>query len=355
MTEQKQTPPDDHELEQFLARRSELSQRYHSDLGSAVGSDAAGEGAPPELDAAVLARARAESQRPAASSRRFLRWGRPLAVAASLMLVVSLGWMAQQKPLPQEVAQTAAPPVVPKEVAVPAMEAIPAPPVARKAEEAERRKTLAKATPPVQSLQPSPAPAGDALVRRQAEVQAPVASLPAPPPEEPPPPRPMSAPAQVQQAAPMSVVKPAAPERSRDEAYAFKRESRSALAASSAGAAAESAAAPAASVAANASPAPLSFAAAPPPPEMAAPVSSAPAANSATALNPCASSPVHAAALGQVQVARGADAATWLQQIRRLRDASDLDGARAELACFSYTHAPGDVPEDLKALLQPAP
>ncbi|MDB5978450.1 MAG: hypothetical protein JWR07_5210, partial [Nevskia sp.] len=312
MTEQKQTPPDDHELEQFLARRSELSQRYHSAVGSDVGADAAGEGAPPELDAAVLARARAELQRPAASSRRFLRWGRPLAVAASLMLVVSLGWMAQQRPLPQQVAP-AAPAVVPKEVAMSAMGAIPAPPVDRKAEEAEQRKAPAKAAPPAQSLQPSPAPAADALVQRQAvEAQADIA--PPPPSPEPPPPKPTSVPAQ--QAAPMVAAKPAVPERSLDQAYAFKRESRSALAASSAGAVAESAPVPAAPIAANASPAPTPFAAAPPPPEMTAPGSAAPVANSATAPNPCASSPVHGAALGQVQVARGPDAATWLQQIR---------------------------------------
>lgn len=331
MTEQNQMPPDDHELEQFLARRSDLSQRYRADAGA----DAAGEGAPPELDAAVLARARAELQRPAASSRRFLRWGRPLALAASLMLVVSLGWMAQQKPLPQEVAQNAAPAVVPKEVAVPAMDAIPAP-VARQAEEAER-KAPEKAAAPARSRQPGSAPAAGALAQRQAEVQADIAP---PPPPEPPPPRPTSAPAQQ-----------AAPERSLNQAYAFKRESRSALAASSAGVVAESAPVPAAPVVANASPAPAPLAAALPPPEMAAPVSAAPAANSAPAPNPCASLPVHSGGLELVQVVRGTDAAAWLQQIRHLRDASDLDGARAELACFRYLHAPGDVPDDLKSLL----
>lgn len=351
MTEQKQTPPDDQELEQFLARRSELSQRYRADMGA----DAAGEGAPPELDAAVLARARAELQRPA-SSRRFLRWGRPLAVAASLMLVVSLGWMAQQKPLPQEVAQNAAPAVVPKEVAVPAMDAIPAP-VARQAEVAEQGKALAKAAPPARSRQPGSAPAAGALARRpEAQAQADIAPPPPPPPPvaEPPPPKPMSVPAPTQPAAPIAMTKPAVPEGSRDQAYAFKRESRSAPAASSAGAVAESAPVPAAPAAATTASAPAPFALAPTPPEMAAPVSAAPAANSASASNPCASSPAHGAALGQVQVARGPNAEAWLQQIRRLRDASDLDGARAELACFSYLHAPEQVPNDLKPLLPDA-
>lgn len=347
MTEQNQMPPDDHELEQFLARRSDLSQRYRADAGA----DAAGEGAPPELDAAVLARARAELQRPAASSRRFLRWGRPLALAASLMLVVSLGWMAQQKPLPQEVAQNAAPAVVPKEVAVPAMDAIPAP-VARQAEEAER-KAPEKAAAPARSRQPGSAPAADALTQRQsAETRADIAPPPPPPPAaEPSLPKPVSVPAPAQPAAPIAMTKPAVPEGSRDQAYAYKRESRSALAASSAGAA-ESAPVPAAPAAATAAPAPAPFA---PTPQMAAPVLAAPAANSAPAPNPCASSPVHGAALGQVQVTRGPNAAAWLQQIRHLRDASDLDGARAELACFSYLHAPGDVPEDLRSLLQPVP
>ena len=346
MTEQKQTPPDDHELEQFLARRSDLSQRYRADAGA----DAAGEGAPLELDAAVLARARAELQRPAASSRRFLRWGRPLALAASLMLVVSLGWMAQQKPLPQEVVSAAAPAVVPKEVAVPAMDAIPAP-IAKQAEEAEQGKALAKAAPPARSRQPESAPAAGALAQRQ-EAQAQADSAPPPPPAaEPPPPRPVSVPAPAQPAAPMAMIKPAVPEGSRDQAYAYKRESRSALAASSAGAG-ESAPVPAAPAAATAAPAPAPFA---PTPQMAAPVLAAPAANSAPAPNPCASSPVHGAALGQVQVTRGPNTAAWLQQIRHLRDASDLDGARAELACFSYLHAPGEVPEDLRSLLQPVP
>lgn len=345
MTEQKQTPPDDHELEQFLARRSELSQRYRSD----VGADAGGEGAPPELDAAVLARARAELQRPAASSRRFLRWGRPLALAASLMLVVSLGWMAQQKPLPQEVAQTAAPAVVPKEVAVPAMDATPAP-LARKTEEAEQNKAMAKAAPPARSRQPGSAPATGAFARRpEAQAQADIAPPPPPPPAaEPPPPKPVSVPAPAQSAAPMAMIKPAVPEGLRDQAYAYKRESRSALAASSAGAMAESAPVPAAPAVVTTAPAAAPFA---PTPQMAAPVLSAPAANSAPASNPCASSPVHGAGLQQVQVARGADAAAWVQQIRHLRDASDLDGARLELACFSYLHAPEQVPDDLKLLL----
>lgn len=350
MTEQKQTPPDDQELEQFLARRSELSQRYRSD----VDADAAGEGAPPELDAAVLARARTELQRPAASSRRFLRWGRPLALAASLMLVVSLGWMAQQKPLPQEVASATAPAVVPKEVAVPAMDAIPAP-IAKQAEELEQRKTSEKAAPPARSRQSGSTPAAGTLARRQeAQVQADIAPPP-PPAAEPPPPRPVSVPAPAQPAAPMAMIKPAVPEGSRDQVYAYKRESRSALAASSAGAATESAPVPAAPATVTTSSAPAPFAPAPPPPEMAAPVLAAPAANSAPAPNPCASSPVHGAALGQVQVARGPNASAWLQQIRHLRDTSDLDGARAELACFSYLHAPGDVPEDLRSLLQPVP
>ena len=325
MTEPIPLPPDDHELEQFLSRRSDLSQRYRT--------DAAGEGAPPEMDALVLAQARAELQRPPLRSRRFLRWGRPLAVAATLVLVVSLGWMAQQKPLPQQVAFAPAPP----------------PPDA-KAEEVKKQ-TIAGQAPagavqqaqePARGVnQPSP-PAKEPVQQYDR-----VASAAPPSPSPPPPPA-----AAIRQAtAPAALAKPAAPE-SRERIFAQRREAPPQESAK--GFVAE-ASAPAAALTAKAAAAPVPFAPAPTPLGMTTPVTVAPAASLAAAPNPCAALPSRVAAQDQVQAGSSADAAAWLEQIRRLRDAEDLKGARAELACFSYLHTAGEVPDDLKALLPGAP
>ena len=76
MTEKK---PDDRELEQYLAGGSKLSARYR---------EASAESAPPELDEAILARARAEARRKP-DLNRYLA---PVALAASLVLAVNLGW-----------------------------------------------------------------------------------------------------------------------------------------------------------------------------------------------------------------------------------------------------------------------
>jgi hypothetical protein len=71
--------PDDRELEQYLAGGSKLSARYR---------EASAESAPPELDEAILARARAEARRKP-DLNRYLA---PVALAASLVLAVNLGW-----------------------------------------------------------------------------------------------------------------------------------------------------------------------------------------------------------------------------------------------------------------------
>lgn len=80
---------------------------------------------------------------------------------------------------------------------------------------------------------------------------------------------------------------------------------------------------------------------------MAAP---APAIRQPGRSEPCASQP-DSGNPNTSQTGQGDDAA-WLERIRRLRDIPDLAAARAELACFSRGHAPQQVPDDLKPLLQ---
>ncbi len=342
MTEQNPMPPGDHELEQFLARRSELSRLHRA------GTE--GEGAPPELDAPVLAQARAELQRPPLRSRRFLRWGRPLAVAATLVLVVSLGWMAQQRPLPQQVALAPAPPLVPAETAAPAVDAA-APLPAAKAEEVKKQ-TIAGQAPAGAVQRQQPAAAARSVDRLAQSQMQPVQQYDRAAPAEPPPPPPLPAAPAGQASAPAAVAKPAAPE-SRERVFAQKREAL--LQQSAKGFVAEADSAPAVALTARAAAAPPPFAPAPTPLGMTTPVTVAPAASLAAAPNPCAALPSRVAARDQVQAGTSADVAAWLEQIRRLRDAEDLKGARAELTCFSYVHTPGDVPDDLKPLLQPSP
>lgn len=348
MTEPTPLPPDDHELEQFLSRRSDLSQRYRSD----VGADAAGEGAPPELDALVLARARAELQRPPLRSRRFQRWGRPLAVAATLVLVVSLGWMAQQKPLPQQVAFAPAPPTMPAQAAAPALDAAAAP-AAAQAEEVKKQ-AIAGQAPQGAALRQQPAAARSVEDRLAQSQMQPVqqydraaAAEPLPPS---PPPLPLPAAPAAQAMAPAALGKPAAPE-SRERVFAQRREAPPQQPAK--GFVAEADSAPAAVLTAKAAAAPMPFA--PTPLGMTTPVTVAPAASLAAAPNPCAALPSRAVVQDRVQAGGSADVAAWLEQIRRLRDAEDLKGARAELACFSYRHSAAEVPDDLKALLPGAP
>ena len=78
------TEPDDRELQQYLKGGSRLSQRYR---------EASGERAPPELDAPILAQARAEVAR---RRRQGRPWFSGLALAASLVLAVNLGWNVYQ-------------------------------------------------------------------------------------------------------------------------------------------------------------------------------------------------------------------------------------------------------------------
>jgi len=88
------TEPDDRELEQYLKGDSRLSRRYR---------EVSGESAPPELDEAVLARARAELRR---RPQGVNRWLTPVALAASVVLGVNLGWnVYKAEPQPREARQ----------------------------------------------------------------------------------------------------------------------------------------------------------------------------------------------------------------------------------------------------------
>ena len=302
MTEQNSLPPDDHELEQFLARRSELSRLHRAATE--------GEGAPPELDAPVLAQAQAELRRPPARSRRLPHWSAPLAVAASLVLVVSLAWMAQQQPLRQAVVPAPLPasPAANGGMVTESMAVQSNAPLAAKAETLEQ---LKKTSPALAMA----APGQERATRR-----------PLPPP-------------------------PQAERRAKAEAF----QAPSAVATEQATSAADAVLAPPspAPIASNAGAAAAPFASVPPPPAMAAPTVAA-AASRAVSANPC-TSPQDAAALRQAQAGGDTDSAAWLERIRRLRDAPDPVAARAELACFSYIHSPQQVPDDLKSLLQAAP
>lgn len=98
MTEESRPPaapaPDDRELQQYLEGDSALSRRYRA---------ASEETAPADLDEAILARARSElRRRPAGISR----WLTSVALAASVLLGVNLGWnVYKAAPAPGETAQ----------------------------------------------------------------------------------------------------------------------------------------------------------------------------------------------------------------------------------------------------------
>jgi hypothetical protein len=74
-------PIDIKTLDEYLKGGSDISQRYR-ELGR--------EDVPPELDRRVLGEARAAAASGAGRSRSWLRWGAPLALAASVMLAVTV-------------------------------------------------------------------------------------------------------------------------------------------------------------------------------------------------------------------------------------------------------------------------
>ena len=316
MTEQTPMPPDDHELEQFLARRSELSRLHRAAVEA--------EGAPPELDAPVLALAREALRH--APARRWQRWGRPLALAASLVLVVSLAWVAQQRPLQQEAVPTpsaaATAPV--------AYEASPAPADAPSATAASREQQADQvpSAPVAANAKPDKAPRG--LPQSRLEQQRKSSSTQAQ----------SLAPVEVAPAVDAALPKTAARQESDMQAQSTLPQAAPPSAAAPATPPLPAAALPAVKTVAAPAPAP-----APMPQAAGAP---APLAR----ISDVCSAPQDAAASGQTPAA--ADAA-WLERIRRLRDAQKPVAARAELACFNRSHAPEQVPDDLRPLLQGAP
>lgn len=149
--------PDDRELEQYLQGDSKLSRRYR---------DASKEQSPPDLDEAILARARAEVGRKP-SLNRYLA---PVALAASLVLGVNLAWnLYQVEPVPSEVQrlEKAAAPVDGPAAAPPAAPVEPAP--AAPAPEARRR---APAATLEESLPEADTGAAAAPERELAQAQA---------------------------------------------------------------------------------------------------------------------------------------------------------------------------------------
>jgi hypothetical protein len=106
MTDKQRPTPDDRELVQYLQGDSKLSRQYR---------EASGETAPPELDDAILAQARSELRR---RPRGINRWLAPVALAASVMLGVNLGWnVYQAQPVPGEQWKSVESPPVPEQQA----------------------------------------------------------------------------------------------------------------------------------------------------------------------------------------------------------------------------------------------
>jgi hypothetical protein len=124
------TEPDDRELERYLEGKSPVSRRYR---------EASRETSPPDLDEAILARARAEARRRPSLNRVLT----PVALAASVVLGVNLAWnLYQVEPVPvaetQRLAKSAEPTYAPDPAPAPVEQApaapAPAPEAKRKAE-----------------------------------------------------------------------------------------------------------------------------------------------------------------------------------------------------------------------------
>lgn len=93
-------PLSDADFDAYLRRDSRVSQQYREQ-----GSDSV---PPPSLDRAVLSQAQAAAS--ATKRSRLLRWSGPLALAASVVVVVSL---VLEPAMQKEIAQTAAPAAAP--------------------------------------------------------------------------------------------------------------------------------------------------------------------------------------------------------------------------------------------------
>ena len=145
-------PPDDQELEDFLAGRGRIAEAYREARRS--------ESAPAELDAAILAAARDATR---ATVVRRPRWLAPLALAATLALSLSVLMNIWRDPVLRE--QAGAPLSAEKaEITVPQVAAEPAPAVM--ADEVQKKKAevmkpsaeprAKSAPPPPPALAPAP-------------------------------------------------------------------------------------------------------------------------------------------------------------------------------------------------------
>lgn len=115
MSSEHHPPPDDRELEDFLAGRHPVGRAYRAGTEQDT--------APRELDDAILRMARAHAATTAQSSPRRPRWLQPLAIAATLALSLGVLMNIWREPtLREQVApmQTGQPGAMPQEPAAPA-------------------------------------------------------------------------------------------------------------------------------------------------------------------------------------------------------------------------------------------
>lgn len=346
-------PPDDRELDDFLAGRGELSAAYRA--------AARGEHAPPELDAAILANARTAAQLPPPFQRlhRRPRWLRPVAVAATL--VFSLGVMLSlwREPDARRLA-------LPPQPAAPVPASVPA----QLESQLESQLDSAAARADADQAPPPRAPAGE-----EESSAAPVAPAPAAVPDRG---QPGSASelserkrrlddreraARQKEAAPAPEMLPDNPDdaatapsadalpkleprraAARAEADAERRpqaDQLEALAPMAKSSAPEPAPAPAPAPAPTPAPAPASAPAPAPAPPLEADARAGPAFGAAAG---ALSSPASA---GFVADPRSKE--QWIEQIRAFRQRGDEAAARRELIALRKAHPQFELPPDLRA------
>lgn len=136
-------PPDDRDLEAFLAGRGRISQAY----GVAKDEDTA----PAELDAAILEMARAEARRKIV---RRPRWLAPLALAATLALSLSVLMTIWRDPVLRD--QTGVE-LIPEPAEIPTLRT-PAAEVLSDSVETKKAEAMERAIPPRAKSAPPPPP-----------------------------------------------------------------------------------------------------------------------------------------------------------------------------------------------------
>jgi hypothetical protein len=134
------TEPNDKFLDEYLRRESPVSQHYRELEADAV---------PPELDAAVLAQARAAVEKPKVGKPRWTQWAAPLAIAASAVMAVAVVLdigVQEEVRLPAPLTETTVEPPA----TAPQVQEAPA---------AAPDEPVAAAPPPMPQAAPMPAPA----------------------------------------------------------------------------------------------------------------------------------------------------------------------------------------------------